>query len=98
MCWEYFNEKPKIKKSKQPLGQDQVHKPADWAAQPCLEESWLGRERRDEPLAVGPHRRKKNKEAVASSLAGEMSAMLPMVGKKGGGGGFYRQPKAADVD
>jgi hypothetical protein len=49
-------------------------------------------------LLLGRTEGKKNKEAVVSSLAGEMSAMLPVVGKKGGGGGFYRQPKAADVD
>jgi hypothetical protein len=65
-----------------------------------LEESWLGQERRDGPLAAGLHRRKKkkNKEAVASSLAGEMSMALPVVGEKGGGGGFYRWPKAAGAD
>jgi hypothetical protein len=33
-------------------------------------------------------KRKKNKEAVALSLAGDMSATLPTVGEKGGGGGF----------
>jgi hypothetical protein len=41
---------------------------------------------------------KKNKEAVGSSLTGEMSVALPVVGEKGGGGGFYRWPKAAGVD
>jgi hypothetical protein len=40
----------------------------------------------------------KNKEVVASSLAGEMSVVLPVVGEKGGGGGFYWQSKAASVD
>jgi hypothetical protein len=57
-----------------------------------LEESWLGRERRDGPLVAGPCRKKKkkNKEAVGSSLTGEMSVALPVVGEKGGGGGFYR--------
>jgi hypothetical protein len=61
LCWEYFNEKPKIKRSKQPLGRDQAHSPAGSVAQPRLEESWLGRERRDGPLAARPHRRKKKK-------------------------------------
>jgi hypothetical protein len=66
------------------------HRSAGWAAQPHLEDSWLGRERRDGPLAAGPHRRKKkkNKEVVASSLAGDMSTTLSVVGEKGGGGGF----------
>jgi hypothetical protein len=32
---------------------------------------------------------------VASSLAGEMSVALPVVGEKGGGGGFYRRLKTA---
>jgi hypothetical protein len=31
--------------------------------------------------------KRKNKEAVASSLAGEMSTALLVVGEKGGGGG-----------
>jgi hypothetical protein len=75
------------------------HRPVGWAAQPCLEESWLGQERRNEALAARQHRRKKKKkEAVASSLAGEMSVLLPLVGEKGGGGGFYRWPKAAGMD
>jgi hypothetical protein len=65
------------------------HRPAGWAAQPRLEESWLGQERRDEALAAGQHRRKKKeKEAVASSLAGEMSAALPLVGRKEEEAGF----------
>jgi hypothetical protein len=33
---------------------------------------------------------------MASSLDGEMSAALPVVGEKGGG--FYRQPKATGMD
>jgi hypothetical protein len=35
-------------------------------------------------------KRKKNKEAVGSSLTSEMSVALPVVGEKGGGGGFYQ--------
>jgi hypothetical protein len=44
--------------------------------------------------------KEKNKEALASSLDGEMSAALPVVGEKGGGGGGggYRWLKVAGVD
>jgi hypothetical protein len=35
---------------------------------------------------------------MASSLVGEMRAVLPVVGEKGGGGGFYRQLKTVGVD
>jgi hypothetical protein len=49
-------------------------------------------------LLLGRTEGKRKKEAVASSLADEMSVALPVVGEKGGGGGFYRRSKAAGMD
>jgi hypothetical protein len=46
------------------------HRPVGWAAQPCLEESWLGQERRDEALAARQHRRKKKKKGGNGLVAG----------------------------
>jgi hypothetical protein len=35
---------------------------------------------------------------MASSLVGEMRTVLPVVGEKGGGGGFYQRLKTVGVD